>query len=319
MSAQHTETMLRKHRCNMLRSPKERRKLLFYGLWILLPLTQLAIFYFAVNFNSILLSFQKYAITDGRGEYVFAGFENFKNLFSNSAAFSLNGLKTMVKNTLLGFFLPEIITFLPSIVTSYYVYKKCLFSKFFRVLLYLPTLLSVLALSIIQYYILELGVPEIAGKFGKEMEGILSNPDTALTGLIVLQIWFGFCKGIMLYPATMSSIPESAIESARIDGCGTWGEFRHIILPLIYPTIAVMFISDLAGIARVDLGTFNMYGQYTDPKLYTIGYYLYNETLKAGIGDYPHLATFGVFLTIIIVPVVLLVRYLLNRFGPSED
>ena len=310
---------MKKRRGGILSVAKERRKLLFYGLWMLLPLSQLAIFYFAVNINSILLAFQKYTVTDGRGAYVFAGFENFKNLFADGVGFSLNGLKTMVKNTLLGFFIPEIITFLPSIITSYYVYKKCLFSKFFRVLLYLPTLLSVLALSIIQYYILELGVPEIAGKFGKDLDGILSNPDTALTGLIVLQIWFGFCKGIMLYPATMSSIPDSAIESARIDGCDAWGEFWHIILPLIYPTITVMFIADLAGIARVDLGTFNMYGQYTDPKLYTIGYYLYNEALKAGIADYPHLATFGVFLTLIVVPVVLLVRYLLSKFGPSED
>ena len=310
---------MKKRRGGILSVAKERRKLLFYGLWMLLPLSQLAIFYFAVNINSILLAFQKYTVTDGRGAYVFAGFENFKNLFADGVGFSLNGLKTMVKNTLLGFFIPEIITFLPSIITSYYVYKKCLFSKFFRVLLYLPTLLSVLALSIIQYYILELGVPEIAGKFGKDLDGILSNPDTALTGLIVLQIWFGFCKGIMLYPATMSSIPDSAIESARIDGCDAWGAFWHIILPLIYPTITVMFIADLAGIARVDLGTFNMYGQYTDPKLYTIGYYLYNEALKVGIADYPHLATFGVFLTLIVVPVVLLVRYLLNKFGPSED
>ena len=315
----NSKAVMKKRRGGILSVAKERRKLLFYGLWMLLPLSQLAIFYFAVNINSILLAFQKYTVTDGRGAYVFAGFENFKNLFADGVGFSLNGLKTMVKNTLLGFFIPEIITFLPSIITSYYVYKKCLFSKFFRVLLYLPTLLSVLALSIIQYYILELGVPEIAGKFGKDLDGILSNPDTALTGLIVLQIWFGFCKGIMLYPATMSSIPDSAIESARIDGCGAWGEFWHIILPLIYPTITVMFIADLAGIARVDLRTFNMYGQYTDPKLYTIGYYLYNETLKAGIADYPHLATFGVFLTLIVVPVVLLVRYLLNKFGPSED
>ena len=315
----NSKAVMKKRRGGILSVAKERRKLLFYGLWMLLPLSQLAIFYFAVNINSILLAFQKYTVTDGRGAYVFAGFENFKNLFADGVGFSLNGLKTMVKNTLLGFFIPEIITFLPSIITSYYVYKKCLFSKFFRVLLYLPTLLSVLALSIIQYYILELGVPEIAGKFGKDLDVILSNPDTALTGLIVLQIWFGFCKGIMLYPATMSSIPDSAIESARIDGCGAWGEFWHIILPLIYPTITVMFIADLAGIARVDLGTFNMYGQYTDPKLYTIGYYLYNETLKAGIADYPHLATFGVFLTLIVVPVVLLVRYLLNKFGPSED
>lgn len=315
----NSKAVMKKRRGGILSVAKERRKLLFYGLWMLLPLSQLAIFYFAVNINSILLAFQKYTVTDGRGAYVFAGFENFKNLFADGVGFSLNGLKTMVKNTLLGFFIPEIITFLPSIITSYYVYKKCLFSKFFRVLLYLPTLLSVLALSIIQYYILELGVPEIAGKFGKDLDGILSNPDTALTGLIVLQIWFGFCKGIMLYPATMSSIPDSAIESARIDGCDAWGEFWHIILPLIYPTITVMFIADLAGIARVDLGTFNMYGQYTDPKLYTIGYYLYNETLKAGIADYPHLSTFGVFLTLIVVPVVLLVRYLLNKFGPSED
>ena len=200
----NSKAVMKKRRGGILSVAKERRKLLFYGLWMLLPLSQLAIFYFAVNINSILLAFQKYTVTDGRGAYVFAGFENFKNLFADGVGFSLNGLKTMVKNTLLGFFIPEIITFLPSIITSYYVYKKCLFSKFFRVLLYLPTLLSVLALSIIQYYILELGVPEIAGKFGKDLDGILSNPDTALTGLIVLQIWFGFCKGIMLYPATMS-------------------------------------------------------------------------------------------------------------------
>lgn len=296
---------------------REKKKLLFYSLWIILPLAHIAIFYFAVNFNSILMAFQKYEVIDGRGSYVWAGLQNFKTLFENFAATSMYG--TMVKNSVLGFLIPELVTFIPSIITSYYVYKKLKFGKFFRKLLYLPSLLSVLALSVIQFYMLELGVPELASHFGHEIQGLLGNPNTAFGALVVLQIWFGFCKGIMLYPATMSSIPDSALESARIDGCGLWGEFIHIILPLIYPTITVVLITDLAGVCRIDLNIFNMFGQYADMKFGTIGYFIYKETLTAGMSDYPYLASYGVFLTIILVPLVLVIRHLMVRFGPKSD
>ncbi len=34
-------------------------------------------------------------------------------------------------------------------------------------------------------------------------------------------------------------IPDEPLEAARIDGAGPWQMFRHIILPLIRPTIVV--------------------------------------------------------------------------------
>ena len=38
-----------------------------------------------------------------------------------------------------------------------------------------------------------------------------------------------------------------------------------------------------------------------------------------GTGMYPYAAALGVFLTLIIAPITLVIRWLLNKFGPSEN
>jgi multiple sugar transport system permease protein len=44
-----------------------------------------------------------------------------------------------------------------------------------------------------------------------------------------------------------TAVPRELLEAARIDGCGEWGTFRHIALPLAKPVIAlVMFFSFVA-------------------------------------------------------------------------
>ena len=63
---------------NLFKNKSERKRLLFYSLMIALPLAQVAIFYFGVNINSILLAFKEY---DG-GTYHWVGFENFCNVLT---------------------------------------------------------------------------------------------------------------------------------------------------------------------------------------------------------------------------------------------
>jgi multiple sugar transport system permease protein len=44
-----------------------------------------------------------------------------------------------------------------------------------------------------------------------------------------------------------TAVPRELLEAARIDGCGEWGVFRHVAMPLAKPVIAlVMFFSFVA-------------------------------------------------------------------------
>lgn len=295
---------------------KRTKRAVFYGVWISIPLLQLAVFYFGVNINSILTAFEKYDISEGK--YVWNGFANFYAIFANFKDVAYFG--DMFVRSILGYIIPLAITFIPSLMISFYVYKKMFASRLFRVILYLPSLFSVLAIALIQKFLVEDGLPKLVMLMtGVKQEGYLSNLDTALWTLIILQIWFNFCGGIMLYPSAMSAISQSSVESAQIDGCSMWKEFWHITLPQIFPTVVVILITGMAGIFRADLNVFNMYGEGADYSLYTVGYYIYNGTLNATYADYPFLAALGVFLTLILAPIVMVVRGLLNKVGATNE
>lgn len=58
--------------------------------------------------------------------------------------------------------------------------------------------------------------------------------------LIFIAVWMftGFATAIL--SAALKRIPVEIFEAARIDGAGVWNTFRHITLPLLEPTIAVV-------------------------------------------------------------------------------
>jgi len=53
--------------------------------------------------------------------------------------------------------------------------------------------------------------------------------------------------GVFLSRQFMQTLPSSLLESARIDGCGELGIFRHIILPLCKPLMALLAIMGFVG------------------------------------------------------------------------
>lgn len=293
---------------------KNVNRMIFYCIFISIPVAQLLVFYFGVNLKNLAMSFQSWDME--KGMYTWSGLANFKAIFEE---FKTNPtFKFMFRNTLLGFFIPELVTFVPSIMTSFYIYKKFRFHKAFHIIMYLPSILSVLALSVAQKYMLELGFPEIVQRLtGQNVEGLISNPNTTIPALIGISIWFGFCQGALIYPATMSSVSDSVIEAAQIDGCSIWGEFKYVVVPLIWPTIVVKFVADLCGLMAVDLSVFNMLGEYADGSFYTVGYYLYTGALHANSASMPMLAAFGLLMSFILIPVVLIVRKMLVKYGPS--
>jgi multiple sugar transport system permease protein len=81
-------------------------------------------------------------------------------------------------------------------------------------------------------------------------DNILSDPDAALWGPIVANVWWGTpFFGITLL-AALQSIPREIYEAAAIDGAGPFRRFRDVTLPFLAPTIAIAVLLRTVWIAN---------------------------------------------------------------------
>ena len=289
---------------------KRIKDMIFCGLVLAVPVTQFFIFYIVVNFNSILMAFQKYE----KGNYLFNGLQNFRDMWAEIAN---GGTLVMIKNSVIVYICSSLLGLTLSLVFSFYIYKKMPLSKTFRVFLYLPSILSSMVTVTIFKQLVENAIPDL---FSLE-EGLLANLDTKMGTLIFFQLLMGFGTQILMYSGAMNGIDDSAVEAARLDGVNTFQEFFHITLPLIYPTIVTFLVVGMAGMFTNQLNLFAFYGvDNLGSEYWTVGYMLFRRIHTAKtFAAYPLLATYGVALTLIAAPMTLLFKKGLEKFGPSIE
>lgn len=291
---------------------KKQHRLLFYVCAVAYPVIQFIVFWVCVNINSILLAFRSFDYQKG---YSFAGFENFKLVLQD--IFHQEFMLSAFKNTFVIFLIGICMMFV-SIIMSYYLYKKNTGSKFFKTILFLPSIIPSIAMVLCFKYFVEIAVPEIWDKFfGKDIQGLLTNPNTELKTLFFRAIWFGLAGNFLLYTGAMTGISDSVIEAASLDGVTPVQEFVYIIFPMIFPTFSTFLITSFAVLFTNQMGLFDLYGATANYSVYTIGYYLYKSVQQGSMIDYPYLAAFGILLTIVAVPLCLLTKWLLNKIGPK--
>ena len=290
--------------------------IVFYSLMMLFPVAQFAIFYIGVNFNSFLMAFQEIDIAEDTVTWTF---QNFRQIWLELTEQST--ILSVTKVSLLSYALLLVIGTPLGLLFSYYIYKKLPFAGGFRVILFLPSIISaVVMVTIFQFYV-ERAVPAYVNKlFGKTIEGLLTNIHSRYSVIIFYNIWIGFGTGVLLYSNGMSGISQDVVESAHLDGADGFREFWHITLPLVYPTLSTFLITGVAGIFTNQINLYSFYGAGAPVGVQTFGYYLYTQT-QAAVSDaaYPRLAAIGFILTLIAVPLTLAVKWVLEKFGPSED
>ena len=123
---------------SLFKNSRYMKRLIFYICILALPLLQFAVFYLYVNFDSIILAFQTYDIAP-EGGYVasFAGLQNFKNVIE-----ILKNKPQLIENSLILFGFEFCVGIPLALMFSYYIYKHRLFAGLFRVLLFLPQIIS---------------------------------------------------------------------------------------------------------------------------------------------------------------------------------
>lgn len=63
-----------------------------------------------------------------------------------------------------------------------------------------------------------------------------------ISGLIVVHVVLSIPIAALMFRAFFNAVPDELVEAAKLDGCGFFRLFRHLMLPLAPPTIAVVLL-----------------------------------------------------------------------------
>lgn len=114
-----------------------------------------------------------------------------------------------------------------------------------RSLFFVPVIISLVAVALIASWMFNdnYGVINAAlGALGFEGIPWLSSPVWAMPSLVITTLWIriGFC--MVIYLASLQSIPVELYHAAQVDGATSWKQFRHITWPLLGPTTFLLLI-----------------------------------------------------------------------------
>ena len=286
-----------------------RGKNFFVFCMIFVGLMHFIVFYLGVNYKAIMLAFEK----NVKEETVFT-LDWFK-FFFDEFTYSDSTLRTCFRNTLKYFVLDSFFLFITGYVTSYFMYKKIFGYKVFRIVFYLFGIIPGVVIVTLFKSIVAVEGPVytiVRGITGIELPFLLKDDSTATTTIIIYCVWTGLARNFILLTSAMNRIPEELIEAAKLEGCGWFHEMTRIVTPLIWDTMGTLFILSFIGIFQAS-GPILLF--QTPESTYTFSYWIY---LQVTAGSYNYPAAIGLVVTLITLPLVFLVRYLISKIDTVE-
>lgn len=168
----------------------------------------------------------------------FVGFDNFKIL-----AQDMKFLQSL-QNTILLIVIVTIITISFALIfAAILTREKIIGQNFFRIVFYIPNILSIVVISAIFSAILDSKtglLNSILALFrGKDSEPIywLGDQKIIIFSIAMAMIWQAIGYYMVMYMAGMASVPESVYESADIEGANRIRQFFTLTIPLIWTNI----------------------------------------------------------------------------------
>ncbi|MDE7332574.1 MAG: sugar ABC transporter permease [Lachnospiraceae bacterium] len=213
---------------------KNERKRTF----LLITIPILALF---VCFNTIpLIRGVIYSFTNfkGFGSYSWVGFRNYIDLFSDARVgksylftFKLAIVTTVVVNVI-------------SLILALALNSKIRAKSFFRGTYFLPNILGALVVGYIFNYFFTYILPALASILGSESlsTSILSNPDSAWFGIMVVCSWQAIAMNTIIYISGLQTVPEDVYEAGGLDGATGFKQFRYLTFPLIIPFFSINMV-----------------------------------------------------------------------------
>lgn len=265
-------------------------------LFLIPGLIALLIFYYMPMYG-VLMSFQDVKIGAGFAQNDWVGFYHFKRFF-RSAWFT-----TVIKNTVSISFILVGLTWPFPLVLALLLHntKRIRLKKITQTASYLPYLLStVIVVSIINVFCAgDYGLINIVLRnSGMDKINFFGSPDWVYPLYVISHVWQATGYAAVIYIGALSSVDNSLMEAAKIDGASLLKCIWHIQIPTILPTICTMLILSIGNM--FSLGADKMILMQTPLNLESseiISTYVY----KAGFADlqYGFSTAVGLFQNII--------------------
>ncbi len=251
-----------------------------------------------------------YAFTDWNiynSNINFIGFRNFNamitekylgNAFKNTIVYSTGAA---VLQNLYGLFLAVALT------------RKLKSVNFFRTVFFIPRVLSALVVGYIFVAVLH---PN--GLFNNilSMAGIITNiqwlADYQITLYVIIAVnaWYYTGTAMIIYIAAIKSIPIELVDSAKIDGAGSWGVFKEITFPLIASAFTINVTLSLIGALKAFELVFVLTGGGPGRSTEIMNTYIYSEYSQ---GRYGYATAVGLFLFLFVCAVALPIIKVLRK------
>lgn len=240
------------------------------------------VFVIRAIFTAVNMSFYEYALLKPVRPYV--GLANYQELFGDYVWW------IAVKNTIIFTVMTVAGTTMVALVSAVAVTQPIKGTGFFRVLLYMPQLLSVGVVGLIWVWLLstQFGVINYFLSFlGLSPINWLGDEFTVIPALSITTIWWGFGFPMLIFIAGLQGIPDHLYEAAKIDGANGRQLFWYITLPLLKPTILFVTVTGVIAQFQVFGQPFIMTTGGPGRASYTVIYYLYEiawRSFRMGYG-----------------------------------
>lgn len=215
---------------------KGKARSVFIGVCVAPAVILFIIFMLIPTFNVFKMSLYKLGGYSNNKEFV--GLNNFKILIED-----MNFFRSF-QNTVLLITCVTIVTMALSLIFAAILSReKIKGQNFYRIIFYIPNILSVVVISAIFSAIYDPNnglLNSIIGIFrGSDKPPILWLGDQKLViySLVIAMIWQAIGYYMVMYMASMASVPESLYESANLEGAGRIQQFFSITLPLIWTNV----------------------------------------------------------------------------------
>lgn len=276
--------------------------------FVIIPVIMICIFYFYPMIQALLLSFKT-----GRGSNLhFTGIDNYIRLFSDTT------FLTAVKNTFIYLIIQvPIMLVLALFIAVLLNDEKLKFKGFFRTAIFLPTVTSLVAYSVVFKYMF--GGEGIVNKFLLNLHLIsepihwITDPFWAKITIIIAITWRFTGYNMIFYLSSLQNVDKSVYEAARIDGANAFSQFFKITIPLLKPIILFTTITSTIGTLQLFDEVVNITKGGPGNATMSISQYIYNLSFE-------YTPNFGYAATVSysIVIMVLILTLIQNKVGGEK-
>ena len=203
----------------------------YYGIFALPTTVVFAVVFLIPFILGLYLSFCDFTTVS---DSVFSGLKNYKSIFSDENF--LNSLWFTVKFTVVSVISVNVIAFSLALLLT----NKIKGTNFFRTVFFMPNLIGGIVLG----YIWQLIINGVLARLGVT---ITYDPSYGFWGLVVLMNWQMIGYMMIIYIAGIGNIPKDLIDAAKVDGATSFGVLRHVIIPMVMPSVTICLFLTLTN------------------------------------------------------------------------